>query len=58
MDFALKGILWYVAFIRNPTFTFLGLLVAWRAFDVLYPPLHLACFTLVPPHIIGRERPR
>jgi hypothetical protein len=47
MDFALKGALWYVAFIRNPTFAFLGLLVAWRAFDVLYPPLHLACINVL-----------
>jgi Zn-dependent protease len=31
----------YLAWIRNPSFTFLGLFVAWKAFDLIYPPLRL-----------------
>jgi Zn-dependent protease len=31
----------YLAWIRNPSFAFLGLFVAWKAFDFIYPPLHL-----------------
>jgi Zn-dependent protease len=31
----------YLAWIRNPSFAFLGLFIAWKAFDLVYPPLHL-----------------
>jgi Zn-dependent protease len=31
----------YLSWIRNPSFMFLGLLIAWKAFDLVYPPLRL-----------------
>jgi Zn-dependent protease len=37
----------YLMFIRNPAFSIMGILVAWRVFDVIYSPLHLACVNLL-----------
>jgi Zn-dependent protease len=37
----------YLEFIRNPSFSFIGILVAWKVFDVIYDPIHLAIINLV-----------
>jgi Zn-dependent protease len=37
----------YLEFIRNPSLSFAGILVAWKVFDVIYAPLHLACVNLL-----------
>jgi len=37
----------YLGFIRNPAFSFMGILIAWRVFDVVYSPLHLACVNIL-----------
>jgi Zn-dependent protease len=37
----------YLTFVRNPSFSFLGILIAWNAFDYIYSPLHLAFINLL-----------
>lgn len=33
--------------VHNPSLTFLGIFVAWKIFDIVYDPLHLACINLL-----------
>lgn len=37
----------YQEVMRNPSFSFFGLFVAWKIFGALYSPLHLACINLL-----------
>jgi Zn-dependent protease len=37
----------YLQFIRNPSLSFLGIVVAWRVFDVIFSPLHLTFVNLL-----------
>jgi len=37
----------YQAFVRNPQFTFLGMFIAWKVFDLVYGPLHLRAVNLL-----------
>jgi Zn-dependent protease len=37
----------YLGFIRRAAFSFIGIMVAWKLFDVIYGPLHLACVNLL-----------
>jgi Zn-dependent protease len=37
----------YLQIIRHPSFSFMGIIVAWKVFDVIYSPLHLACVNLL-----------
>jgi Zn-dependent protease len=37
----------YIALVRNPSFSFLGIVVAWNVFDYIYSPLHLAFINLL-----------
>jgi Zn-dependent protease len=39
----------YLEFIRNPSFTFIGLFIAWRVFDVIFHPIHLLSINLLYP---------
>ena len=37
----------YIAFVRNPSFSFLGIVIAWNLFDYIYNPVHLAFINLL-----------
>ena len=37
----------YLTLVRNPSFSFLGIVVAWNIFDYVYHPLHLAFINLL-----------
>ena len=37
----------YLKLIRNPAFSFMGIMVAWKVFDVIYAPLHLVCVNIL-----------
>jgi Zn-dependent protease len=37
----------YLEMIRNPTFAFMGIFIAWKLFDVIYDPLHLAFINIL-----------
>ncbi len=39
----------YMEFIRNPTYMFLGLIVAWKLFDYLFSPIYLMAINLLYP---------
>ena len=39
----------YLEFIRNPSFSFIGLLIAWQVFDVVFHPIHLLAINLLYP---------
>ena len=37
----------YLSWIRNPAFSLVGLVLAWRLFDVIYGPLHLFAINML-----------
>lgn len=37
----------YLSFIQNPSFSLVGLLIAWKLFDFIYDPLHLLFINLL-----------
>ncbi len=37
----------YLEVIRNPSFGFVGIMVAWKLFGFIYPPVHRACVNLL-----------
>ena len=37
----------YLALVRNPSFSLIGILVAWKLFDYVYSPLHLLVINLL-----------
>lgn len=37
----------YLEVARNPSFSFIGIMIAWKLFGVIYSPLHLACVNLL-----------
>ncbi len=37
----------YLEVIRNPAFTVVGIMIAWKLFDVIYEPIHLVCVNLL-----------
>lgn len=39
----------YLQFISNPGFAFIGLVLAWKLFDILFDPLHLFAINLLYP---------
>ncbi|OGW29843.1 MAG: hypothetical protein A2X59_13090 [Nitrospirae bacterium GWC2_42_7] len=39
----------YLDFIENTQFMFFGLLIAWKVFDYVFDPIHLACINLLYP---------
>lgn len=41
----------YMTFIQNPSFGYLGLMIAWKAFDYLFSPLHLLAINLLYPGV-------
>jgi hypothetical protein len=47
MEKLAEGLLWYIAFVRNPSFSFLGIVIAWNLFDYIYNPVHLAFINLL-----------
>ncbi len=41
----------YLDFIENPAFTFIGILIAWELFDLVFDPVHLLCINLLYPGV-------
>ena len=39
----------YMEFVSNPSFSFIGLLIAWNVFDKLFDPIHLTAINLLYP---------
>ncbi len=39
----------YLSFMRHPTLNYVGLMIAWRMFDVIYPPVHLFAVNVLYP---------
>jgi hypothetical protein len=37
----------YLGLVRNPSFSFIGIIVAWNIFDYIYKPLHLTFINLL-----------
>lgn len=41
----------YLDFIENPPFMFIGILLAWELFDIVFSPIHLICINLLYPGV-------